>query len=142
LLRVELLLARAEFAERGSWASLSLTVAGVGLALLGVGLVLIFVALSLFIARCSTRSGFPRRRIGHDDGRIAGNSLRRSELAALEASARKKHLANLIVVGRAAMGVNVQTSSEYEAQAYEVRKEIDETIRKPAFEAKASEPRV
>ena len=51
LLRVELLLARAEFAERGNSALLSLTVVGVGLALLGVGLGLIFVAFSLFMAR-------------------------------------------------------------------------------------------
>lgn len=50
-LRVELLLARAEIAERGNSALLSLTVVGVGLVLLGIGLGLIFVALSLFVAR-------------------------------------------------------------------------------------------
>lgn len=51
LLRVELLLARAEIAERGNSALLSLIVVGVGLVVLGIGLGLIFVALSLFLAR-------------------------------------------------------------------------------------------
>jgi uncharacterized membrane protein len=51
LLRIEVLLARTEFAERGNSALLGLTVVGFGLALLGIGLGLIFVALSLFIAR-------------------------------------------------------------------------------------------
>jgi hypothetical protein len=76
------------------------------------------------------RSGLPRRSIGHNNGRFAGGALRRSEFAALEASATKDHLANLVVVRRGAMGVNVQTSNDHEAQANEVRNEIDETIRK------------
>jgi Putative Actinobacterial Holin-X, holin superfamily III len=51
LLRVELLLARSEIAERGNSALLSLIVVGGGLVVLGIGLGLIFVSLSLFVAR-------------------------------------------------------------------------------------------
>lgn len=51
LLLVELSLARAELAERGSSISSGLSAVAVGLALLPIGLSLIFVATSLFIAR-------------------------------------------------------------------------------------------
>jgi len=51
LLLVELSLARAELAERGSSISSGVSAVAVGLALVTIGLGLIFVATSLFVAR-------------------------------------------------------------------------------------------